>query len=120
MHRTIFETVNQHSDEQNKKQPILEFLKRADVVVTIDKLFAYLASYGTLIIPLEDKNYEIVCVSSKNEDNILLSIKDKLNLRPICTIYIEPTESHTVVIYDNTVDILTILKDQFLENETNK
>ena len=68
----------------------------------------------------EDKNYEIVCVSSKNEDNILLSIEDKLNLRPICTIYIEPTRSHTIAIYDKTVDILAILKSQFLESETNR
>lgn len=118
MHRTIFETVNQHCNEQNKKQPILEFLKRADVEATIDKLFAYLASYGTLIIPLEDKNYEIVCVSSKNEDTILLSIEDKINLRPVCTIYLEPTRSHTIAIHDKTVDILAILKDQFLENKT--
>ena len=117
MHRTIFETVNQHCNEQNEKQPILAFLKRADVAETINKLFAYLASYETLIIPLEDKNYEIICVSSKNEDNILLSIEDKLNLRPICTIYIEPTGLHTVAIYDKTVDILAILKSQFLENE---
>ena len=118
MYRTIFEAVNQHWNEQNEKQPILAFLKRSDVVVTIDKLFAYLASYGTLIIPLVGKNYDIVCVSSKNEDTILLSIEDKINLRPICTIYIEPTGLHTVAIYDNTVDILAILKDQFLENET--
>ena len=112
MHRTIFETVNQHCDKQNKKQPILEFLKRADVAVTVDKLFAYLTSYGTLIIPLDDKNYELVCVSSKNEDTILLSIEDKSKLRPACTIYLEPTGSHTVAIYDDTVDILTILKNQ--------
>lgn len=119
MYKTIFEAVNQHWSSQNEKQPILDFLKRDDVVATIDKLFTYLASYETLVIPLDDRAYEIVCVSSQSEDNILLSIEDKMNLKPVCTIYLEPTGLHTISIYDKKVDILAILKDQFLENKEN-